>query len=120
MCMHGMYVSYLYILCIDKIHTYHAHYKAADLDAWSLTITINIYVYMHKLFNISTFLCYIYMHCMFKIRKEMISDKMSSSSLYSIHELMQLRVAQIHTEKSFRNLIKSTPNQIVFTMHRLI
>ena len=26
----------------------------------------------------------------------------------------------VHTEKSFRNLIKSTRNQIVFTMHRLI
>ena len=26
----------------------------------------------------------------------------------------------IHTEKSFRNLIKSNRNQIVFTMHRLI
>ena len=29
-------------------------------------------------------------------------------------------VVQVHTEKSFRNLIKSKPNKIVFTMHRLI
>ena len=26
----------------------------------------------------------------------------------------------VHTEKSFRNLIKSNPIQVVFTMHRLI
>ena len=31
-----------------------------------------------------------------------------------------LQTYAIHVEKSFGNLIKSTRNQIVFTMHRLI
>ena len=40
-------------------------------------------------------------------------------SLYQKHSKYD-RPEKIHTEKSFRNLIKSTWNQIVFTIFRLI
>ena len=38
----------------------------------------------------------------------------------SLRQPMQIFPASLHTEKSFRNFIKSTRNQIAFTIFRLI
>ena len=40
--------------------------------------------------------------------------------MYMLKNICWPCITCVHTEKSFRNLIKSTWNQIVFTMHRLI
>ena len=96
-----------------------------DLTRFRIDLSVCIVIYIYSYIYIRTIYldCSFTFMCKFTLNKitlpahrEMDSFFLSNWAVYDCAEVFPC----IHTEKSFRSLIKSTRNQIVFTIFRMI